>query len=191
MKFLVLRVFRKHADFVFFTLKQIRFYMPSASFQFGSNDEHNFRIVCGYFGKEQYFVNGKLIASFWSFRLHGIRSFNFQGHEIEVHVKVNMKGAFSEAFVDGELKATNLFSDFNSKLTRKRNEPSPFLQVAIWVVLALLFFIILQKVDAKSNTRHDTKTAYVSDSTFSISQPFVLRSHVTRSPDQLGFKAFQ
>lgn len=122
-------------------------------------------------------MDGKLIASFWSFRQHGIRTFSFQGHEIEVRVKIGTKGVFSEGYVDGELRATNLFSEFNAKVTRKRGGPPPMIKVAIWVVLALLFFAFFKKVDAKSNTTLDTETAHVSVSKVNISS--TIHSSVT------------
>jgi hypothetical protein len=122
--------------------------MPSASFKFGPEDAHEIKLVCGYLGKEQYFVDGNLVVSYRSFGWNEVRRFNALGHDIEIRVEMSLKGVRADGFVDGELKARNLFSKFNAKITQKHRGPPPMLKAAIWIVLALLFFAIFRAVDA-------------------------------------------
>jgi hypothetical protein len=127
--------------------------MPSASFRFGLADEHEVKLVCGFFGKEKYFVDGNLAASYWSLRRNEVRSFKAFGRDIEIRINVNLKRIIADAYVDGELRTRDLFSEFNARIGEKRRGPSLRIKVAIWIVLALTFFAIFRAADAKPNLK--------------------------------------
>jgi hypothetical protein len=121
--------------------------MPSASFKFGPEDEHEIKLVCGYLGKEQYFVDGNLVVCYRSFGWNEVRRFNALGHDIEIRVEMSLKGIRADGFVDGEFKAQDLFSKFNARSAQKRRGPPPMIKAAIWIVLTLLFFAIFRAAD--------------------------------------------
>lgn len=127
--------------------------MPSVSFQFGSA-RHTVRIECGMLGKEQYFVNDKLVLSLWSFRLRGVRQFVFEGHRIEVRVWMTLTQAHGEAFVDGEKVASDLFADFNAQFPRLPDDPpagsaqasgvSFLSKLGVWLALMLAILVAIR-----------------------------------------------
>jgi hypothetical protein len=111
--------------------------MPTASFQFGDQDQHSCRVECGYFGSERYYVDDVLVLRHWSFTMGGARQFDAAGHRVELRIRVGMHGASGDAYVDGQLKATDLFSAFNSALKSRRERPaSSWHGLVLWVALA-------------------------------------------------------
>ena len=130
--------------------------MPSSSFHFGPNAQHKFSIEFGLFGREKYFVDDTLILSQWSFRIKGVRTFTFQGHNIEIRVWMSMTAAHGEALVDGECVASDLFAEFNAQLPRfgadnnssdhsKSDDGMPFVsKLGIWLALVLALLLAIK-----------------------------------------------
>ena len=122
--------------------------MPTASFCFGENLEHECQIVCGYFGNERYFVDGALVHRHFSLSPSGSREFAARGHQLRVEIAINFTQAKARAFVDDVLVADDLFSGFNSALAGMPKKLPFFLSVAIWFVLALVFFTVFKTFNA-------------------------------------------
>jgi hypothetical protein len=102
-------------------------------------------VECGYFGGERYYVDEALVLKRWSFSMGGTRQFDAAGHRIEVRVKVGMRGATGDAFVDGQLKASDLFSAFNSALKSQRERPvSLWGYLGLWVALVGILVLVLR-----------------------------------------------
>jgi hypothetical protein len=75
--------------------------------------------------------------------MSGARTFEAAGHRIEVRTKVHMRGGTGEAFGDGQLKASDLFSAFNDSLKPRDSLPrSIWREVVLWVLLVgILVFV--------------------------------------------------
>jgi len=114
--------------------------MPSTSFRFGPDAEHEVTVQCGYFGREKYFVDGALVLSHWSFWPSGTRGFAARGHTIQIRLSVGLNAARAEAFVDGELVADDLFAEFNAMVARHGTNFDVPAKVAFWLVVAVAAF---------------------------------------------------
>lgn len=88
-------------------------------------------------GAERYYANDSLVLECRSLRLSGFREFSAEGHQIRVEVETNLKSFVCRAYVDGALKADDIFAEFNTKLRKRR--PWWF-NVLIWFAIALASF---------------------------------------------------
>lgn len=130
----------------------------TSSFRFGNAEQHEFKVVFSYLGREQYFVNDKLHHSHFSVLPRGVRKFKAHGHEIEIRIDVGFRKLEAVALVDGVVVNDNLleaakqgFAEIEKRMKEKVDStPSlefNFKQVAIqafaWcaalMVLTLLF----------------------------------------------------
>jgi len=121
----------------------------TATFRFGDRELHVCRIECGYFGSERYYVNDQLVLKLWSMGIRGARTFEAEGHRIEVRVALSLRGAQSDAFVDGKLVASDLFADFNARMNPARGskpltKSKLIYEVGLWVLLVLVFTLVFQ-----------------------------------------------
>jgi len=110
--------------------------------------EHECQIVCGYFGNERYFVDGALVHKNFSLSPRCSREFAARGHQLRVEIAINFTQAKARAFVDDVLVADDLFSEFNSKLTGMPKKRPFLLSVAVWFILALVFFTVFKAFNA-------------------------------------------
>jgi len=121
----------------------------TASFRFGDREQHTCRFEGGYFGSERYYVNDKLVLSLWSIGMRATRTFDAEGHRIEFRVALSLRGAQSDAYVDGKLVASDLFADFNARMNPARSgkplSASRLLyQIGLWVLLVLVLVLVFQ-----------------------------------------------
>lgn len=122
---------------------------PTASFKFGSQRQHEVRVVCDAFGRERYFVDGELVHSAWSYRFSARRSFQAHGHHIQVNIDVDMKGARGQAIVDGQLVEADLFAAFNEQMRNPPPVRSRKVTIALWVLILLIFYFAFEYRDSK------------------------------------------
>jgi hypothetical protein len=122
--------------------------MPSATFRFGPAREHEVSLVCGYFGTERYFVNGRLVRSQWSLHPTGSREFQAFGHRVRIDLSANLKRVEANAFVDGELVATDLFAKLNEQFARQRQPRSLLVAVLVGFVAAFVVFTLSKAFSA-------------------------------------------
>lgn len=123
--------------------------MSSAFFRFGPSGEHDFRIECGYFGRERYYVNGKLVHSCWSLHLRRSREFQVKGHTVRIDTAIDLKRIEADAFVDGKLVATDLFAEQNERFARQRGlQPRKLgINFVIWFFIGLLTMVLLRALN--------------------------------------------
>ena len=121
--------------------------MPSSSFRFGAHAEHEVRIESGWLGGEKYFVDDVLVLSVWSFRLRGVREFEALGHNIQIRMAINRKGAHAEAWVNGKVVATDLFSEFNARVVGSNSLGRWLLKFLVWFVVASVVFTVLKALE--------------------------------------------
>lgn len=112
--------------------------MPSTSFKFGAQAEHEVCLVFGLLGSEQYIVNGVCRRKHWSLMPSGSRVFEAEGHQIEIRVSIGLKAVQAQALVDGQVVADDLFAHFNQD-TQRRNSAKALLKRFL---LIFLFFLV-------------------------------------------------
>src|SRR6187431_2966688 len=107
--------------------------MMLATFRFGADDAHEFRVECDLLGGERYFVDEVLLEKRWSLSAGGSREFETNGHRIRIVLRATSKEVVSEAYVDGQLKVKALFP----RLSRMRKGPRAVLvRVTVWILIA-------------------------------------------------------
>ena len=112
--------------------------MPTASIRFGKGDVHELRMELSWFGGERYYVGDALVYKHWSFMPSGDREFTANGHTIRIALQISQRRIASQAYVDGNLKAEDLFPELNMKLQQRR-KPWWF-YVAAWLAIGLASF---------------------------------------------------
>jgi hypothetical protein len=112
--------------------------MLTAEFRFGPDDEHEFRIVSGYFGRERYYVDDQLLADRWSLSLNAVREFDWENHRIRIEVKTGLKRLDGRAYVDSLLVADDLFAEMNAKLARQQRKYGYWIGTIIGLCLVVL-----------------------------------------------------
>ncbi|MES2947154.1 MAG: hypothetical protein V4858_01300 [Pseudomonadota bacterium] len=122
--------------------------MPTATFHFGSNNEHEARVVCGYLGAERYFVDGKLAHEHWSLKPKVVRQFEVHGHTIRIDFSANLNEIKAKAFVDGELIAADLFAAWNQWFKPQRRALALFITFSFAFAGATEVLIFLKSVGA-------------------------------------------
>jgi hypothetical protein len=111
--------------------------MPAASFRFGNGDIHELRMEFSWFGAERYYLGDTLIFKHWSLKPSGSREFTAAGHLIRVSLQIGQRHIGSQAYVDGLLRAEDLFCDLNRKLKQRRPW---WVYIAIWLAVASVSF---------------------------------------------------
>jgi hypothetical protein len=122
--------------------------MPIASFKFGAAPEHQVRVEAGWIGRTRYFVDGRLIATYWALN-RSTQSFDIDGSIVRVETRLSgdKTKVESKAFVDGQLVADDLFNEYNAQLqslrerfpSRRRMSFSQWLiRVCAWAAGTLL-----------------------------------------------------
>ncbi len=114
--------------------------MPTASFRFGEGNAHELRMEFSWFGAERYYVRDTLVFKHWSVMPSGDREFTAEGHLIRIVLQVSQRRIASQAYVDGNLKAEDLFPELNAKL-RQQRKPW-WVYMSAWLVIALLSFVV-------------------------------------------------
>ena len=122
--------------------------MPTASFSFGQSSEYECRMVCSYFGRERYFVNGLPVFHHWGFTPSGTREFAANGHHIKIMIVGGLKRVDAKAFVDGALVASDLFRGLNAEYTAKLRPHRLILRAGIWFLAALAVFAAIKAFSA-------------------------------------------
>jgi hypothetical protein len=121
--------------------------MPSASFRFGVNAGHECRVLCESWGREAYYVDGKLLFTRWSAAVRGTRKFTACGHQLRIDIAVRSSRVDAKAYVDGLLVADDLFAELNQRLARLalvRVEHSAALRAVGWVLTAAVLVGVLR-----------------------------------------------
>lgn len=118
--------------------------MPSASFRFGTENQHELRMECSYFGGERYFVNDKLLHSYWGLHPRITREFQAEGHAVRIDLNANLKRIEVNGFIDGELVAPDLYADLNRQFTQRRKPQNIFITFVIWVVIGIATVTLLR-----------------------------------------------
>ncbi len=103
---------------------------------------------CSYFGAERYFVNDKLLQSYWSFHPRITREFQAEGHTVRIDLNANLKRIEVNGFIDGELVAPDLYADLNRKFAQRRKPQNFFITFAIWVVIGVVTAALLRIFNA-------------------------------------------
>jgi hypothetical protein len=88
-------------------------------------------------GTERYYANDSLVFECRSLRPSGVREFTTEGHQIQIEVKTSLKSFGCRAYVDGVLKADDIFAEFNTKIRKRR--PWWF-NVLLWFAIAFASF---------------------------------------------------
>ena len=117
-------------------------HMPKATFRFGPLHEHECRIVCGYFGRERYFVNDAVVLRRWSLWPNGSREFQAVGHLLRIELSANLRRVNAAAFVDGRLVTSDLFAELNARFDSQRRS----LRIVTVLMVALAVALTLRAV---------------------------------------------
>jgi hypothetical protein len=90
--------------------------MPSARFSFGDANAQTMEVKYSWWGREEYYLNGKLLHRQWNLSLAGQREFQIAGHTVRVEVSVGPKEYFTRVVLDGQLYIEELFPHIKSQV---------------------------------------------------------------------------
>jgi hypothetical protein len=111
--------------------------MPRASFSFGTSTSYTVEVNYTWWGREEYYVNGRLLERRWNASLSGKRQFHIGGHSVRIEVFIGQRQYFTRVFVDDKLHVEELFPTAKSQFGKWRQPRRQVVVVIAGVVAAL------------------------------------------------------
>jgi hypothetical protein len=102
-------------------------------------------VNCTWWGREEYYVDGRLIEKRWNPSLSGQREFQVGGHSVRIEVSQGQRQYFTRVFVDDALHVEELFPTAKAQFERWKRLPHRMV-IASAVFLAVLIALSLSGV---------------------------------------------
>jgi len=112
--------------------------MPRATFAFGAPSSHTMAVIYAWWGREEYYVDGRLLERRWSPSLSGKRHFLIGGHSVRIELFQGQGQYFTRVFVDDKLHVEELFPRTKERFERWKRVFSRMCLVTLGLLAALI-----------------------------------------------------
>lgn len=112
--------------------------MPRASFSFGTPTRHTMEVNYTWWGREEYYVDGRLLNRRWNASLSGTRQFDIGGHSIRIQVVQGQTQYFTRVFVDDALHVEELFPKVKARFEKWKGSQHRTILVLAAIIATLI-----------------------------------------------------
>lgn len=118
--------------------------MPRATFMVGpADDPQTVEVRLGWWGMEEYYLNGKLLLRQWKLTGSGQREFNVGPHVVSIAVSPRGNEYLARVFLDGQLYIDELFPELKA-VFQGSDKSSSYLMPALGGMIAAVLAALWQ-----------------------------------------------